>query len=89
MSASARGEAGSQGAGRNSRQSIAAEARSVVRGALPAPDTDVRPEDWVCLAQWGHGLDGLETALCSWSMSRQDPAARRLDRVCATMTRNP
>ncbi|MFP8945288.1 DUF1963 domain-containing protein [Streptomyces fenghuangensis] len=64
-------------------------ARAVARGELPAPDTDVRPEDWVCLAQWMHGLDGLETALYSWSISRQDLAAGRFDRVYATMTWNP
>ncbi|MCO4694239.1 hypothetical protein LRR80_00274 [Streptomyces sp. RO-S4] len=64
-------------------------ARAVARGDLPAPDTDVRPEDWVCLAQWVHGLDGLEMALYSWSISRQDLAAGRFDRVYATMTWNP
>ncbi|MFC8940349.1 DUF1963 domain-containing protein [Streptomyces griseoincarnatus] len=64
-------------------------ARAVARGELPAPDTDVRPEDWVCLAQWIHGLDGLEMALYSWSISRQDLAAGRFDRVYATMTWNP
>jgi hypothetical protein len=64
-------------------------ARTAARGELPAPDTDVRPEDWVCLAQWEHGLDGLETALCSWPMSRQDLAAQRFDRVYATMTWSP
>ncbi|MFF9335144.1 YwqG family protein [Streptomyces albogriseolus] len=64
-------------------------ARAVARGELPPPDTDVRPEDWVCLAQWIHGLDGLEMALYSWSISRQDLAAGRFDRVYATMTWNP
>ncbi|MFE1261501.1 DUF1963 domain-containing protein [Streptomyces albogriseolus] len=64
-------------------------ARAVARGELPPPDTDVRPEDWVCLAQWIHGLDGLEMALYSWSVSRQDLAAGRFDRVYATMTWNP
>ncbi|WP_330242409.1 DUF1963 domain-containing protein [Streptomyces sp. NBC_00525] len=64
-------------------------ARAVVRGELPAPDTDVPPEDWVCLAQWEHGLDGLESALYSWSISRKDLAAGRFDRVYATMTWNP
>ncbi|WP_431989484.1 DUF1963 domain-containing protein [Streptomyces albogriseolus] len=64
-------------------------ARAVARGELPPPDTDVRAEDWVCLAQWIHGLDGLEMALYSWSISRQDLAAGRFDRVYATMTWNP
>lgn len=64
-------------------------ARAVARGELPAPGTDVRPEDWVCLAQWMHGLDGSEMDLYSWSIARQDLAAGRFDRVYATMTWNP
>ncbi|MZE78373.1 DUF1963 domain-containing protein [Streptomyces xinghaiensis] len=64
-------------------------ARAVARCELPAPDTEVRPEDWVCLAQWVHGLDGLEMALYSWSISRPDLVAGRFDRVYATMTWNP
>ncbi|MFJ8498519.1 hypothetical protein [Streptomyces sp. NPDC093992] len=64
-------------------------ARAVARGGLPAPDTDVRPEDRVCLAQWMRGIDGLEMSCSSWPVSRQDLAAGRFDRVYATMTWNP
>ncbi|MFF5345527.1 DUF1963 domain-containing protein [Streptomyces althioticus] len=64
-------------------------ARRERRGERPPADPDVRPEDWVCLAQWIHGLDNLEAAFYSWSISRQDLAARRFDRVYATMTWNP
>ncbi|GAB3207763.1 hypothetical protein GCM10027294_15570 [Marinactinospora endophytica] len=64
-------------------------ARAEARGELPPSDADVRPEDWVCLAQWQHGIDGLEMALYSWSIARQDLAAGRFDRVYATMTWNP
>lgn len=64
-------------------------ARAEERGELPKSETDIRPEDWVCLAQWWHGLEGLEMALYSWSIARQDLAAGRFDRVYATMTWNP
>ncbi|MFF9203888.1 DUF1963 domain-containing protein [Streptomyces sp. NPDC014986] len=64
-------------------------ARAVARGELPAPDTDVRPEDRVCLAQWTHGICGLEMSCYSWPIARQDLAAGRFDRGYATMIRNP
>ncbi|WP_448315883.1 DUF1963 domain-containing protein [Streptomyces sp. CO7] len=64
-------------------------ARAEARGELPPSAAEVRPGDWVCLAQWVHGLDGLEMALYSWSIARQDLAAGRFDRVYATMTWNP
>ncbi|QBI56608.1 YwqG family protein [Streptomonospora litoralis] len=64
-------------------------AQAEAKGELPKADTDIRPEDWVCLAQWWHGLKGLEMALYSWSIARQDLAAGRFDRVYATMTWNP
>ncbi|TQN32206.1 uncharacterized protein DUF1963 [Haloactinospora alba] len=64
-------------------------ARAEQKGTLPKADADIRPEDWVCLAQWWHGLKGLEMALYSWSIARQDLAAGRFDRVYATMTWNP
>ncbi|MEY7975079.1 DUF1963 domain-containing protein [Streptomyces pilosus] len=67
------------------REASQAEAR----GELPRSEADVRPEDWVCLAQWQHGIDGLEMALYSWSIARQDLAVGRFDRVYATMTWNP
>ncbi|GAA1749287.1 hypothetical protein [Streptomonospora arabica] len=65
----------------------AAEAEST--GDLPPSETDIRPEDWVCLAQWWHGIEGLEMAYFSWSIARQDLAEGRFDRVFATMTWNP
>jgi hypothetical protein len=64
-------------------------ARAEARGELPKSETDIRPQDWVCLAQWWHGVEGLEMALYSWSIARQDLAAGRFDRVYATMTFNP
>ncbi|SEG78053.1 protein of unknown function [Thermomonospora echinospora] len=64
-------------------------ARAEARGELPISEADVDPRDWVCLAQWLHGITGLEMALYSWSIARQDLAARRFDRVYATMTWNP
>ncbi|WP_030903596.1 DUF1963 domain-containing protein [Streptomyces sp. NRRL F-5126] len=64
-------------------------ARAEAGGGLPKGEPGTRPEDWVCLAQWWHGLDGLEMALYSWSIARQDLAAGRFDRVYATMTWNP
>jgi hypothetical protein len=64
-------------------------AQAEARGELPSSEGDVRPEDWVCLAQWLHGINGLEMALYSWSIARQDLAAGRFDRVYATMTWNP
>lgn len=64
-------------------------ARAEARGELPKGEPGTRPEDWVCLAQWWHGLEGLEMALYSWSIARQDLAAGRFDRVYATMTWNP
>ncbi|WP_431987097.1 DUF1963 domain-containing protein [Streptomyces griseoflavus] len=64
-------------------------ARAEERGERSPAEPGVRPEDWVCLAQWEHSLRGLEAAFYSWSISRQDLAARRFDRVYATMTWNP
>lgn len=64
-------------------------ARAEAREELPSADTPVHPEDWVCLAQWWHDIDGLEAAMFSWSIARQDLAAGRFDRVYATMTFNP
>ena len=64
-------------------------AQAEASGELPPAEAGVRPEDWVCLAQWIHGIDGLEMALYSWSIARQDLAAGRFDRVYATMTWNP
>ncbi|MGW9411863.1 DUF1963 domain-containing protein [Streptomyces diastaticus] len=64
-------------------------ARREKRGERSPAEPGVRPEDWVCLAQWEHSLRGLEAAFYSWSISRQDLAARRFDRVYATMTWNP
>ncbi|WP_254394777.1 DUF1963 domain-containing protein [Streptomyces sp. AC512_CC834] len=52
-------------------------------------ETGIRPEDWVCLAQWWHHIHGMEWAEFSWSIARQDLEAGRFDRVYATMTFNP
>ncbi|KIH99599.1 hypothetical protein LP52_06975 [Streptomonospora alba] len=64
-------------------------ARAESKGDLPASEADIRPENWVCLAQWSHAIEGLEMSFFSWSIARQDLAAGRFDRVYATMTWNP
>lgn len=64
-------------------------AQAEMRGELPKSETDIRPEDWVCLAQWWPWIGGVERAFHSWSIARQDLAAGRFDRVYATMTFNP
>ncbi|WP_217166073.1 DUF1963 domain-containing protein [Streptomyces sp. AC512_CC834] len=64
-------------------------ARAQARGELPPSEAGVSPADWVCLAQWWHGIEGLEMAFFSWSIARQDLAAGHFDRVYATMTWNP
>ncbi|MBE1878057.1 DUF1963 domain-containing protein [Myceligenerans pegani] len=57
------------------------------RSAAPdgEPDGWSRPEDWVLLAQW----DGLPMASVYWTVTRQDLAARRFDRVVVAMYSNP
>ncbi|GHF19024.1 hypothetical protein GCM10014715_87310 [Streptomyces spiralis] len=58
-------------------------------GRRPKTGAETRPEDWVLLTQWWHGIQGLEMALFYWAISREDLAARRFDRAFATMTWNP
>ncbi|WP_030186879.1 DUF1963 domain-containing protein [Streptomyces sp. NRRL S-813] len=58
-------------------------------GRRPKSAAETRPEDWVLLAQWWHGIQGLEMALFYWAIAREDLAARRFDRAFATMTWNP
>ncbi|TDC77152.1 DUF1963 domain-containing protein [Actinomadura sp. 7K507] len=60
---------------------------AVIAGRLAA--TEIRPEDWVLLAQWYSGVDGLGMACFWWAIAKQDLAARRFDRVFAAMTNNP
>ncbi|MEU2608453.1 hypothetical protein [Streptomyces albus] len=43
------------------------------------------PEDWVLLAQWA----GFPMAILYWTITRQDLAARRFDRVVVQMHSNP
>ncbi|WP_211240115.1 DUF1963 domain-containing protein, partial [Promicromonospora kroppenstedtii] len=44
-----------------------------------------RPEDWVVLAQWV----GVPMGILYWTITRQDLAARRFDRVVVQMYANP
>lgn len=43
------------------------------------------PDDWVLLAQWV----GFPMSILYWTITRQDLAARRFDRVAVQMHANP
>ncbi|MFJ4784876.1 DUF1963 domain-containing protein [Streptomyces sp. NPDC088794] len=45
--------------------------------------------DWVLLADWNPGIDGIEGATVHWAIQREDLAAQRFDRTCATVFWNP
>ncbi|MDH6213613.1 DUF1963 domain-containing protein [Streptomyces pseudovenezuelae] len=45
--------------------------------------------DWVLLADWDPGIDGIEGATVHWAMQREDLAAHRFDRTYTTVFWNP
>ncbi|MGW3289917.1 DUF1963 domain-containing protein [Streptomyces sp. NPDC001002] len=54
-------------------------------GGTVSPDI----EDWVLLADWDPGIEGIEGATVHWAIQREDLAAHRFDRTCATVFWNP